>query len=172
MVVEAAKTAPTLSGAVFSRNLMDHGSPTKSIPLQFQRCVQRVVQNLRKQLTQQHLDGFNLKYSFGSLQTDSNNEFKLFTCDGGVTNTPTSSFKNCADCKSRITRIKTAEGGMEMETSHVCMKDYYVPTQCRNSPDYNQGFYMPKAENLCTGRAPTKQWAGAAPFPPTSPRAG
>ena len=60
-VVEAAKTAPTLSGAVLRRNLMDHESPTKTIPPQLERCVQRIVQNVRKQVTHQHLDGFNLK---------------------------------------------------------------------------------------------------------------
>ncbi len=32
-----------------------------------QRCIQRIVQNVRKQVTQQHVDGFNLKDSFGSL---------------------------------------------------------------------------------------------------------
>ena len=40
---------------------------TKSIPPQLQRCVQRIVQNVRKQVTQQHVDGFDLKDSFGSL---------------------------------------------------------------------------------------------------------
>ncbi len=68
-VHEAAKTAPTLSGVVLRRNLLDHytGSPKKTIPPQLQRCVQRIVQNVRKQVTQQHLDGFDLKDSFGSL---------------------------------------------------------------------------------------------------------
>ena len=33
-VVEAAKTAPTLSGSVLRRNLMDHNSPTKTIPVE------------------------------------------------------------------------------------------------------------------------------------------
>ena len=32
-VVEAAKTAPTLSGAMLRRNLCDHRSPTKTIPV-------------------------------------------------------------------------------------------------------------------------------------------
>ncbi len=45
-VVEAAKTAPTLSGAVLRRNLMDHESLTRSVPPQMQRCVQRIVQNV------------------------------------------------------------------------------------------------------------------------------
>ncbi len=66
--VEAAKTAPTLSGAVLCRNLMDHDSPTKSILPRFQHCVQRIVLNVRKLVTKQHLDGFNLKDIFGSLQ--------------------------------------------------------------------------------------------------------
>ncbi len=46
---------------------MDHESLTKTIPQQLERCVQRIVQNVRKQVTHQHLDGFNLKDSFGSL---------------------------------------------------------------------------------------------------------
>jgi hypothetical protein len=50
---------------------MDHDSQTKAIPKiilpQLQRCVQRIVLNVRKQVTKQHLDGFNLKDSFGSL---------------------------------------------------------------------------------------------------------
>ena len=46
---------------------MDHDSPTKTIPPQFQRSVQRIVQNVRKTVTQQHVDGFDLKDSFGSL---------------------------------------------------------------------------------------------------------
>ena len=50
-VVEAAMTAPTLSGAVLRRDLMDHESPTKSIRPQLQRCVQRIFQNVRKQVT-------------------------------------------------------------------------------------------------------------------------
>ena len=32
-----------------------------------QHCVQRIVQNVRKQVSQQYLDGFNLKDSFGPL---------------------------------------------------------------------------------------------------------
>ena len=68
-VVEAAKTAPTLSGTVLRRNLMDHNSPTKTIPVQFMRCVQRRVSSVRKELTKQHVDGFELTDSFGSLTT-------------------------------------------------------------------------------------------------------
>ena len=36
-VVEAVKTAPTLSGSVLRRNLLDHDSPTKTIPVQLKR---------------------------------------------------------------------------------------------------------------------------------------
>ena len=66
-IVEAAKTAPALSGAVLCRNLMDHDSLRESIPPQLQHCVQRIVQNVHKEVTQQHLDGFDLQDSFGSL---------------------------------------------------------------------------------------------------------
>ncbi len=53
-VVEAAKTASesTLSSSVLRRNLMDHDSPTKTIPPQLQCCVLRIVQKVRKQVTQ------------------------------------------------------------------------------------------------------------------------
>ena len=44
-VVEAIKTAPTLSGAVLRRNLLDQGSPTKTIP------VQRRVYAARKEVS-------------------------------------------------------------------------------------------------------------------------
>ena len=66
-VVEAAKTAPTLSGSVLRRNLMDHNSPTKTIPVELKRCVQRRVNRVRKEMTTQHLDGFELCDTFGSL---------------------------------------------------------------------------------------------------------
>ncbi len=46
----------------------------------------------------------------------------------GATATPTSSFENRADHNPLITKIKTAEEGMEMETTHVCMKTYCVQT--------------------------------------------
>ncbi len=60
--------------------------------------------------------------------TDPNNklESKLIIVDGGCTMSLTSSFETCADCKPRVTRAKTAEGGMSMETTHVCTKTYYV----------------------------------------------
>ena len=46
---------------------MDHNSPTKTIPVQFMRCVQRRVSSVRKELTKQHVDGFELSDTFGSL---------------------------------------------------------------------------------------------------------
>ena len=66
-VVEAAKTARTLSCTVLRRNLMDHNSPTKTIPVEVKRCVQRRVNRVRKEMTTQHLDGFDLSDTFGSL---------------------------------------------------------------------------------------------------------
>ena len=50
-VVEAVKTAPTLSGAVLRRNLLDHGSQTKTIPVQLKRCVERRVYAARKEVS-------------------------------------------------------------------------------------------------------------------------
>jgi hypothetical protein len=46
---------------------MDHDSLTKTIPPQLQRCIHGIVQNVCKQVAQQHLDGFDLKESFRSL---------------------------------------------------------------------------------------------------------
>ena len=51
LVVEAAKTAPTLSGAVFRRKFCDHRSPTKTIPVQLKRCVERRVYAARKEVS-------------------------------------------------------------------------------------------------------------------------
>ena len=76
-VVEAIKTAPTLSGAVLRRNLLDHESPTKTIPAQLKRCVERHVYSCRKDMTKQQLDGYALTDSFGSLTVFS--EINLFS---------------------------------------------------------------------------------------------
>ena len=54
---------------------------------------------------------------------------KIIIYDRGCTTTLISSFENCSNCKPRITRIKTTQGGVVMETTHVCMKTYYVRTQ-------------------------------------------
>ena len=61
-------------------------------------------------------------------ETDSKTEpeSKLIIVDGGCTTSLTSSFENYADCKPRITSVRTAEGGMTMQITHVCMKTYYV----------------------------------------------
>ena len=66
-VVEAVKTAPSLSGAVLRRNLCDHNSPTKTIPVELKRCFERRVYFVRKELTKQHVDGFELTDSFGCI---------------------------------------------------------------------------------------------------------
>ena len=57
----------------------------------------------------------------------------------------TSSFENCADCKPRITKIKSAEGGMVMETTHMCMKTFDVRTRTgENRPITTKDFICPK----------------------------
>ena len=66
-VVDAVKTAPTLSGAVLCRNLLDHNSPTKTIPVHLKQCVKRHVYTARKDITKKQLDGYDLNDSFGSL---------------------------------------------------------------------------------------------------------
>ena len=73
----------------------------------------------------------NYEFAAVGSETDPNNdpESKLIICAGGCTTTLTSSFENCADCQPRIAKIKTAEGGMVMETTHMCMKTYYVRTR-------------------------------------------
>ena len=66
----------------------------------------------------------NYEFAAVGSESDLNNdpESKLIICDGGCTTTLTSSFENCADCLPRIAKIKTAEGGMVMKTTHMCMK--------------------------------------------------
>ena len=54
-VKEAAKTAPTLSGAALRKNLGDHNSPTKNIPPSLKRSVQHIVYTVRKDMSAQHL---------------------------------------------------------------------------------------------------------------------
>ena len=60
----------------------------------------------------------DIEFAAVGSDADSNNdsESKLNICDGGCTTTLTSSFENCADCKPRITKIKSAEGGMVLKT--------------------------------------------------------
>ena len=57
-VVEAVKTAPTLPGSDIRRNLLDHDSPTKSIPVQLKRCVDRRVYSTRKNMTKKQVNGY------------------------------------------------------------------------------------------------------------------
>ena len=66
-VVEAVKTAPTMPGSEIRRNLLDHDSPTKTIPVKLKRCVERRVYSARKNMTKKQLDGYELNDSFGSL---------------------------------------------------------------------------------------------------------
>ena len=76
-VVEAVKTAPTMPGSEIRRNLLDHDSPTKSIPDKLKRCVERRVYSARKNMTKKQLDGYKLTDSFGSLTVFS--EINLFS---------------------------------------------------------------------------------------------
>jgi hypothetical protein len=62
-VVEAVKSAPTLSCAALRRNLQDHDSPTKTIPVELKRCVERVC---CAKITKKQLDGFYLDDTFES----------------------------------------------------------------------------------------------------------
>jgi hypothetical protein len=66
-VIEAVKTAPTMPGSEIRRNLLDHDSPTKTIPVKLKRCVERRVYSARKQMTKKQLDGYELDDTFGSL---------------------------------------------------------------------------------------------------------
>ena len=65
-VKEAVKTAPTLSGAVLRRNLLEHHSPSKTIPPCLKRSVEHLVYRVRKDLTKQQL-GAEVDDSFGNL---------------------------------------------------------------------------------------------------------
>ena len=89
----------------------------------------------------------NYEFAAVGSESDLNNDpkSKLIICDGGCTTTLTSSFENCADCQPRIAKIKTAEGGMVMETTHMCMKTYYVRTLTGEiRPITSKAFICPK----------------------------
>ena len=79
-VKEAAKTAPTLSGAALRRNLGDHNSLTKNIPPSLKRSVQHIVYKVRKDMTTKHL-GSDVDDSFGNLLqfAESHDFFALLT---------------------------------------------------------------------------------------------
>ncbi len=66
------------------------------------------------------------EFAFLGEEFTSAEEIKPVICDGGETSTLSSSFENCTDCQPKIVEIKTAEGGVVMTTTHVCMKTYYV----------------------------------------------
>jgi hypothetical protein len=66
IVKEAAKTAPTLSGAALRRNLGDHDSPEKKIAPSLKRSVQHIVYKVRKDMGAKHL-GSETDDSFGTL---------------------------------------------------------------------------------------------------------
>ncbi len=61
------------------------------------------------------------EFALAGSEKDSNNEpvFKLIIVDGGCTALLTSSFENCTDFKPRIPSVRTAEGGMTIQTSYV-----------------------------------------------------
>ncbi len=80
-------------------------------------------------------------------ETDSNDEpeSKRIIVDGGCTNSLTSSFENCADCKPRITRIKKAKGGIAIKTTHACMKTYCFRSRTGDiRPITTKAFIFPK----------------------------
>ena len=68
IVKEAAKTAPTLSGAALRRNLGDHDSPEKKIAPSLKRSVQHIVYKVRKDMGAKHL-GSETDDSYGKLAT-------------------------------------------------------------------------------------------------------
>ena len=65
-IKEAAKTAPTLSGAAILRNLGDHDSPEKKIAPSLKRSVEHIVYKVRKDMSSKHL-GSETDDSFGNL---------------------------------------------------------------------------------------------------------
>jgi hypothetical protein len=71
-------------------------------------------------------------------------EIKPVICDGGATSTLSSSFENCTDCQPKTVEIKTAEGGVVMTTTHVCMKTYYVKSRTGDiRPITTKAFIVP-----------------------------
>ncbi len=47
-------------------------------------------------------------------------------CDGGATSTLTKLLENCTLVKQKVVEIQTAHGGTQMNTTHRCLKMYYV----------------------------------------------
>jgi hypothetical protein len=74
----------------------------------------------------------------------STEEIKPVICDGGAKSTLSSLFENCADCQPKTVEIKTAEGGVVMTTTHVCMKTYYVKSRTGETrPLTTKAFIVP-----------------------------
>jgi hypothetical protein len=65
---EAVVTAPQLSAVQLRRNMLQHDSPTKTIPPELLRSVRHQVYRTRKELGARQLKGFELDDSFGKLQ--------------------------------------------------------------------------------------------------------
>ncbi len=71
-------------------------------------------------------------------------KIKPVICDGGGTSTLSSSFENFTDCRPKTVEIKTAEGGVVMTTTHVCMETYYVKSRTGEiRPLTNKAFIVP-----------------------------
>ena len=65
--------------------------------------------------------------AFVGRESDSEStETEALCCDGGATSSLSSSFINCTDVTERVVPIQTAQGGTVMQTTHVCLKTYYV----------------------------------------------
>jgi hypothetical protein len=69
------------------------------------------------------------EFAFLGEEFTSTEEIKPVICDGGATSTLSSSFENCTDCQSKTAEIKTAEGGVVMTTTNVCVTTTHVRTR-------------------------------------------
>ncbi len=66
-----------------------------------------------------------------------------------------SSFENCTDCQPKTVEIKTAEEGVVMTTTHVCMKTYYVRSRTReNCPLTTKAIIVPSLRSDLICRIP------------------
>jgi hypothetical protein len=61
------------------------------------------------------------EFAFVGEEFISTEEIAPVICYGGATSTLSSSFESCTDCQPNTVEIKTAEGGIVMTTTHVCM---------------------------------------------------
>ena len=67
-VHDSAVTAPQLSGAVIRRNLQMADSPSKIIDVKHQRCIQRCVYNVRRELNRNQLKGCKVDDLLGEFE--------------------------------------------------------------------------------------------------------